>query len=105
MTTPLTKDAEIAHYRTFVAALPDGYLRDILRGTEDYVADLIRQDFCFPAIHLQQAERMSLQAELKALHVDKARMEGELRTKRRELERLQEALADLRSTARKLAGV
>lgn len=102
---PMSKDAEIAHYTAFVAALPDGYLRDMLRWTEDYVADLIRQDLCLPAIHIQHAERMTVRAEVHAAHAERARLDDDLRAKRRELDRLQASLADIRATARKMAAL
>lgn len=103
----MTKDQEIAHYTAFIQSLPrESYLFDMLRGTAEVLADSIRSDIAMPDIlpGIWHA-RKEAQAELVAVQRQCIEARAELSRVQRDVQRHQDALADLRTQAARLARV
>ena len=101
----LTKTQEVDHVTRFVADLPRGsYLADLLADLPTECAALIRSDLSWPLTVRQNLEaRQRADAELADLREEERKLRRDLETLRGQVSRAQDALAEIRSTAKELA--
>jgi len=101
----LTKSEEIESYRQFLAGLPrNGYLADILAGTDKEVEALIRSDLGWPLSVAQNIEARRYADEELAKVVAKAdQARAQLRDTQAELLRCQKWAAECLDNANAIA--
>jgi hypothetical protein len=99
-----TKTDELATYRQFVEALPDGYLRDLLADSLPSIEQAVRSDIAGPWV-LTDLLRAAAEARAKL-----ADLQAKIATARQELDRIvrqhdaaRAKLAELRTTAQQIA--
>ncbi len=76
----MTKTEEIERFREIVASLPKGsYLHGLLSGTEDFVADMIRNDIAHPSFTIANWRRdFELRDQIKDLEARAVDLNNEL---------------------------
>ena len=99
----MTKSEEISLLSSFTAKLSDGYLKDIFRDVEPMIVRAITSDFCVISFGDLQDAKMELNREIKELAVKKAAFAKEVAELERDSRRLQEALVEIKRTARNIA--
>jgi len=100
----MNKHEEIAHYRDFVKGLSDGYLRDMLKGSEGYIEDAIRSDHAFTGTLQRWAGlRQNHQAMADDLGRQVIQRRQELKTLDHRMENLTEKAKDIAATIELLA--
>lgn len=99
----MTKDDELALLDTFVAGLPDGYLRDILTDGRPAIERDIRNDMTAGTLsHLENLRRQASD-DLAAVRKQLQAAQDELSRTMRQVNRANDALAELRTDAKRIA--
>jgi hypothetical protein len=96
----MTKNEEIALYVSIVASLPDGYVRDILADLQPAVERAIENDLGH--VDWRHWEKISagLAEDCARIRGDALELGEQFNAKKREFDRLERELSELRSQAR-----
>lgn len=100
-----TKEQEIEAYREFVRSRPrNSYLADILHGTDDEIALMIRSDISH-VMSFSQAWAARQEEEKQVLEIRKRKqaLQDEVKGLERQKQRMEREMDEIRSAARVLA--
>ena len=99
----MTKIQEIENLTGFIAALQDGYLKDIFDDLGPMIIGAIRSDFCCLPYREMQQTKSDLQSEIRILQKEVSDLKVLLSEGRRQQERLRTEIDDIRRIAATIA--
>lgn len=99
----LTKADELELYTKTVASLPDGYIRDILTDLQPCVERAVSNDLCQLDWRFWETCAVEAQEQCKTIRLEAKDLLDQFNAKKREVDRLQRELSELRSQARTVA--